>query len=94
MKINESQLRLAIRKALLINEIGSVAAEDNYGELSLRSDNVEKFGSALSKSGNKYYIGDTKTGLSGGRLNSIIPQLEQFVNKEYPELGLTCSHFS
>ncbi len=47
MKINESQLRLTIRKALLISEIGSVAAEDNYGDLNLRGDgeNLESLGS-------------------------------------------------
>ena len=48
----------------------------------------EKTGSVLSKSGDKYYLGDKVTGLSGGRLTKIMKELEQFVNAEYPELGL------
>jgi hypothetical protein len=58
MKINESQLRLAIRKALLINEIGSVAAEDNYGDLNLSGNGVNTIDDKLKALGSNVEWGD------------------------------------
>ena len=88
MKLNDFQLRLAIRKSLLSEQFAKAASADSYSGVRLGGDEEEKFGSVLTKSGDKYYIGDPKSGLSGDRLTKIMSQLEQFVNKEYPKLGL------
>ena len=91
MIINEEILRKIIVDHLIKEQVrsrGSIVPGAGTGSSDSSDESEDVNIDAVTKKGGKFYLGNISTGLSGDKFKKLMADMQNFINKEYPEVGI------